>query len=110
MGALVRNLVRRVTALSLFHCGTKWPADDEIPELIAAGEAVRLVRTDVRWVDWERYSTRQRTTMKFGGIVGGAVYEGNIGPLMPLIVVGAFVHVGRHCVFGNGRFGVEGLA
>ncbi len=104
MGTLIRNLIHRVTALSLFHCGAKWPTDGEIPGLIRAAEQVCLARSDVRWVDWERFSSRQQTTMKFGGIVGEAVYEGEVGPLLPLLWAGEGVHVGRHCVFGNGRY------
>lgn len=110
MGTLVRNLIHRVTALSLFHCGAKWPEDAAIPQLIAAAEGVRLVRSDIRWVDWERYSSRQQTTMKFGGIVGEAAYDGDLAPLRPLLLVGEAVHVGRHCVFGNGRYTVEKVA
>jgi hypothetical protein len=110
MGTLVRNLIHRITALSLFHCDAKWPDDAVIPDLIRVAEGVRLVRSDVRWVDWERYSSRQRAVMKFGGIVGEAVYEGGLEPLMPLILVGEGVHVGRHCVFGNGRYTVESVA
>jgi hypothetical protein len=110
MGTLVRNLVHRITALSYFHCGAKWPHDEEIPRLIRAAEDVRLVHGAVRWVDWDRYSSRQQTTMKFGGIVGEAVYEGDLAPLLPLLLVGEAVHVGRHCVFGNGRYTVEGIA
>lgn len=109
MGTLARNLIHRITALSYFHCGEKWPADEEIPGLIRAADQVRLVRADVRWVDWERYSSRQHTTMKFGGIVGEATYEGELGPLLPLLLAGEAVHVGRHCVFGNGRYTVDGL-
>ncbi|MGQ0570692.1 MAG: CRISPR system precrRNA processing endoribonuclease RAMP protein Cas6, partial [Armatimonadota bacterium] len=73
-------------------------------------EEVRLTRCDVRWVDWERFSSRQQTTMKFGGIVGEATYEGEVGQLMPLLLVGEAVHVGRHCVFGNGRYEVNSVA
>jgi hypothetical protein len=104
MGTLARNLIHRITALSYFHCGEKWPTDAEIPGLIRAAEQVRLVRASVRWVDWQRYSSRQQTTMKFGGIVGEATYEGEPGPLLPLLLAGQAVHVGRHCVFGNGRY------
>jgi hypothetical protein len=110
MGTLVRNLIHRITALSLFHCGAKWPDDAAIPALIQGAEAIRLSRCDVRWVDWERYSSRQQTTMKFGGVVGEAAYEGDLTPILPLILMGAAVHVGRHCVFGNGRYSVEGVA
>jgi hypothetical protein len=110
MGTLVRNLIHRMTALSYFHCGDKWPVDEDIPGLIHAAEQVRLVRSDVRWVDWDRYSSRQQTTMKFGGMVGDAVYEGGLEPLIPLLLAGEGVHVGRHCVFGNGRYTVERVA
>jgi hypothetical protein len=107
MGTLVRNLIHRVTALSQFHCGAKWPADEEIPALILAADRVRLTHCDTRWVDWDRYSSRQQATMKFGGIVGEATYEGDLAPLLPLVLAGEGVHVGRHCVFGNGRYEVK---
>lgn len=109
MGTLVRNLIHRITALSYFHCGAKWPPDAEIPALIHAGEQVRLAHSAVRWVDWDRYSSRQQTTMKFGGIVGEAGYEGALARVLPLLLVGEAVHVGRHCVFGNGRYEVTGI-
>ena len=92
-----------------FHCGEKWPADEEIPGIIQVAERVRLLRSEVRWVDWERYSSRQQTTMKFGGIIGEAIYEGDLELLLPLLKVGEVVHVGRHCVFGNGRYEMEEL-
>lgn len=109
MGVVIRNLIHRITALSYFHCGAKWPTDEEIPALIRAAESVRLVHGAVHWVDWERYSSRQQTTMKFGGIVGEATYEGDLAALLPLLLVGEAVHVGRHGVFGNGKYEVVGI-
>ena len=102
---LVRAALRRLSALSYFHCGRRWDADYR--GMVANAERVGTVTADVRWVDWERYSGRQDTRMKLGGLVGSAVYEGPVGPLLPVLLGASVAHVGKACSFGNGRIAVE---
>jgi len=84
---------------------------------------VRLAEARTGWVDWERYSRRQRQRMNLGGLVGQATYEGDastglstgastelstgLRPFLPLLVLGELVHVGKACVFGNGWYELE---
>lgn len=99
---LVRALLRRVSSLSYFHCGERWETDYR--GIIEAAKRVRLAQARTEWVDWERYSCRQRQRMKLGGLVGQATYEGELGPFLSLLVLGELVHVGKACVFGHGKY------
>jgi hypothetical protein len=103
---LFRNVVRRVSWLSYFHCGERWEAD--FPALIAAAEKVKTAHVATEWVEWGRTSTRQRRHMTLGGFVGEAAYEGELGPFLPLTLLGSLVHVGKACTFGHGWYEVSG--
>ncbi|HHY32886.1 MAG TPA: CRISPR system precrRNA processing endoribonuclease RAMP protein Cas6, partial [Firmicutes bacterium] len=70
---LARSLLRRVSSLLYFHHGTR--LDMDFRGFISQAEIVRLAALNTRWVDWERYSSRQDTRMKLGGLVGTATYE-----------------------------------
>jgi len=101
---LVRNILRRVSSLYYFHCGERWETDYR--GIIEAARGVRLAQAGTGWVDWERYSRRQQQRMNLGGLVGQATYEGELGPFLPLLVLGELVHVGKGTVFGNGWYEV----
>lgn len=103
---LVRALVHRISALCYFYGGEAldWP----YPELIAAAEKVRIVAEETEWSDLERYSTRQDTRLKMGGVVGWTVYEGpDVNLFAPLLAVGEWTHVGKLAVMGLGKFEVK---
>ncbi|MFQ5814235.1 MAG: CRISPR system precrRNA processing endoribonuclease RAMP protein Cas6 [Anaerolineae bacterium] len=103
---LIRNILRRVSSLYYFHCGERWETDYR--GIIEAAKGVRLAEVGTGWVDWERYSRRQRQRMNLGGLVGQATYEGELGTFLPLLVLGELVHVGKGTVFGNGWYEVVG--
>lgn len=99
---LVRSLLRRISALAYVHCETTWDGDPRA--LIAMAEQVETVRTNLRWVDWDRFSGRQQQRMPLGGFAGEVTYQGNLGPFRTLLALGALVHVGKATVFGHGRY------
>jgi len=74
---------------------------------VGLARAVRLVEDGTRWVELESYSTRQRRATPISGFVGRAVYEGDLGPFLPWLVWGQFVHVGKDAVKGNGWYVVR---
>lgn len=102
---LIRAAIRRISSLSYFHCGRRWETD--YAGLVAASEEIRLISSDLRWEEWERYSSRQDARMKLGGLVGSATYEGPIAPFLPILLAAGVVHLGKACTFGNGRLRVE---
>jgi hypothetical protein len=100
---LLRNLIRRIAHLSCFHCGGD-PAGFAFRDWIELALAVKTVKQDVEWFDWERYSSRQQTTMRMGGLTGRVTFEGKLAPFYPLLAAGEIVHVGKATSFGLGRF------
>ncbi len=102
---LIRNLLRRLSTLSYFHCGQR--LDLDFRGLIERAKAVTRVESSLRWMDWQRYSARQETTMLMGGLVGSVTFEGALREFLPFLQLGEWVHVGKGTVFGLGLFRLE---
>lgn len=102
----IRNLLRRVLLLYYFHCGNNKPSWDH-KEIIKHAESVTIKNQNIKWYDWERYSSRQNTRMKLGGIIGNITYYGNIEPFMPLLKAGEILHIGKGTSFGLGKYSIE---
>lgn len=102
----LRRLLGRASELAKVHCGRSWDLDYR--HLIDTAVAtVRLVSKQLRWQDWERYSNRQQSRMKFRGFVGTVTYSGEIRPLLPLIMLGQYLHVGNKTAFGMGKYEIQ---
>lgn len=101
---IIRSLLRRTSSLLYFHHGTKLGMD--FSGFISKAGAIRLASYHTEWVDWERYSSRQDTRMKLGGIVGSATYEFPETELarlfLPWLLLAEYVHVGKGATFGLG--------
>src|SRR5215471_17393729 len=102
---LLRVLLRRLSNLAYFHCGTDLQLD--FRGLIAAAERIQTVSSRLRWYDWERYSSRQDARMKMGGFLGQVTYTGDLQPFMPLLWLGSYVHMGKATSFGLGKYVIE---
>jgi hypothetical protein len=103
---LVFNALRRVLELAHFHvpgAAIEWG----FRPFLEQTSAVRVVAEDLAWHDWERWSNRQGTAMKLGGVVGTLVLAGNLEPFLPLLRTAEVVHVGKGATFGLGKIVVE---
>lgn len=103
---LLRNLLRRLSLLSYFHCGEELELDYR--GLIEKSLDVRVKTSNLRWVDWERYSNRQDTRMMMGGFTGAVTFEGEIEPFLPYLLLGEYLHVGKGTSFGLGKYQIMG--
>ena len=101
-----RNLLRRISMLSYFHCGQKLD-DSGFKDLIEQATKIKTISRTLHWNDWERYSNRQESRMNMGGFTGEAIYEGNFSSFWPYIKLGAHVHVGKGSSFGLGRYEIS---
>jgi hypothetical protein len=99
---VMRRLLDRLAELSRFYHNQPLALDMQAWK--SRAEQIRLVASRVTAYDWERYSNRQRTRMKLGGIVGTATYEGDLAPFMPLLALGEWLHVGKGATFGLGKY------
>ena len=102
---LIRNLLRRISLLSYFHCGKE--LDVDFKGLIEEAQSIRVERESLSWFDWQRYSNRQDTSMKMGGFIGAITFEGDFEAFMPLLLIGEQTHVGKGTSFGLGKCNVR---
>jgi CRISPR-associated endoribonuclease Cas6 len=99
---LVRNLLRRISLLSYFHCGEELKLD--FKGLIDKAKEIKVKKSNLKWYDWERLSNRQNTKIKMGGLVGKITFEGELSEFMPLVQLGEYVHLGKSTSFGMGKY------
>lgn len=78
-----------------------------IRDAFGMAEQVTMTSHSLRWEDWERYSTRQDTHMKLGGVIGPVRYHGPLGAFLPYLRLGEYIHVGKNTVFGLGQMAVQ---
>lgn len=100
---LIRSLLRRLSLLYYFHVSPEILIDAP-KELILQSEKIKKVLDRTYWYDWERYSSRQDSRMKLGGVVGEMAYEGDISPFMPYLNAGEIFHIGKGTSFGLGKY------
>ncbi len=61
-----------------------------------------------RWREFPRYSRRQRSEMKVGGLIGGfALDEETAQRLWPMLWLGQWTHAGKLATMGLGRYEME---
>lgn len=99
---LMRALLRRISLLSYFHCGCELQLD--FKGLIELSQKVKTVINNLKWVDWYRYSSRQKRKLLIGGIIGEVVFEGRLGTFWPFLSLGEWIHVGKGTSFGFGKY------
>jgi hypothetical protein len=102
---LIRNLLRRISLLSYFHCGEELVLD--FKGLIESSKNIKVKKENLSWFDWERYSNRQETKMKMGGFIGSITFEGDLESFLPFLTLGEYIHVGKGTSFGLGKYKVE---
>nr|WP_205002638.1 CRISPR system precrRNA processing endoribonuclease RAMP protein Cas6 [Scopulibacillus daqui] len=99
---VLRSIVRRITSLYyVHHNGEKQSENWAL--LFETAENIKLIKSAVRWYDWERYSNRQHQRMKMGGIVGQATYVGDLQLFIPWLILGEYVNLGKNATFGLGK-------
>lgn len=104
----VAAVLRRLALLSRFHTGEAWRLDHA--GLREAARGARVLRQELQWQDWARYSSRQQKKVPMGGVVG--MYEvetEGLEGLWPLLWLGQWTHAGKGAVMGLGRYRVEGV-
>ncbi len=101
----VRAALRRVSSMFAAHGAGEPPLD--YSGLVAQAGRVNVVASHTRWLDWERYSSRQKTRMLLGGIVGRIEYEGVSREFLPALEVARTLHIGKQTTFGLGLMDFE---
>ncbi len=80
----------------------------DFKQFIEQAKEVKAVDKQLRWYDWERYSAKQDTKMKLGGIIGQITFEGHLEPFLPFLKLGEYIHIGKNTSFGLGQYRMVG--
>jgi len=101
---LLVALVRRIALLHEFHGAGPLPLN--FRALAQRAEAIESDK-QLRWRDWQRYSSRQQQKIALGGVVGRWRLSGDLGPFLPFLHLGQWLHVGKEATFGLGGYNLQ---
>lgn len=104
-GHFIDILLNRLMQLAVLY----GDADDTIFEQKAqwmeGAEHISVKMPDREFSNQTRFSGTQNTKMKFDGILGNMLLEGNeLNKWIPLLVMGSWLHVGSTTTFGLGKY------
>jgi len=102
---LVRAGIRRLT--SLFNYYGEGEPDMDYKQLVIDAEKISSESSNIQWFDWDRYSNRQSSMIKLGGISGDIIYHGNVAPFASLLSFCQMFHVGKQTAFGLGKINIQ---
>ncbi|HEY3571527.1 MAG TPA: CRISPR system precrRNA processing endoribonuclease RAMP protein Cas6 [Thermoanaerobaculia bacterium] len=102
---LAFHMLRRTLEMAYFHVPGA-AVDWDFQSLLQRSDGVQVAGADLRWLDWERWSQRQNSAMKLGGLVGRLTLEGDVAPFAPLLRAAEILHAGKGAVFGLGKLEV----
>lgn len=104
--ALFSGLLRRISLLMTFHGDSALSTD--FKALSQAARTVALTRADLHWREYTRYSSRQKTAMQLGGVMGKIELEGaELAPFWPYLWLGQWTHAGKMATMGLGRYRID---
>lgn len=99
---LITALLRRASLMFEIHADLSGLAGNAGA---LARRAEQLADTrDLVWKDWTRYSSRQKQAMTLGGLLGEWRLRGDLGPFMPWLWLGQWLHVGKNATMGLGKY------
>ncbi|MDQ6961951.1 MAG: CRISPR system precrRNA processing endoribonuclease RAMP protein Cas6 [Mariprofundaceae bacterium] len=97
-------LLRRTSLLHHFYGDSGLEVDHR--SLLFKADQVLMTQKELRWKDDERYSSRQKTTMKTGGLLGSFHIE--LDPeFWPYLWHGQWLHVGKNTSMGQGGYALK---
>ncbi|MDA8186701.1 MAG: CRISPR system precrRNA processing endoribonuclease RAMP protein Cas6 [Dehalococcoidales bacterium] len=99
---LMRRLFERLTVLWDAYAGE--PLALDFADVLACAEQIGVSYDNTRWLDLDRYSTRQGRPLPMGGLVGEIAFQGDLAPFLPWLQWGTITHVGKYAVMGNGWY------
>ncbi|HEY6008333.1 MAG TPA: CRISPR system precrRNA processing endoribonuclease RAMP protein Cas6 [Geobacteraceae bacterium] len=102
--SLARPLMRRTSSLAYYYGGLE--LDYDFRWLAREAELVDSMTTGLRWVDWGGEVPGSRAS----GLVGRAVFQGDLADFQPFLLFGEHVHLGKGASYGLGAYRIEKIA
>lgn len=79
----------------------------EYKELVAKAAVIKLEEDSTSWQEVGSYSARQGKVTPIGGLVGQVTLRGDFSQLLPWLVWGEVIQVGKDVVKGNGCYRLQ---
>lgn len=98
---IARNLLRRIQLLAALYCGG--PPRVDFKDLIEKSKEIKISGSKTHWEQQTRFSFRQEKTLGMGGVCGTIEFTGDLGPFIPFLRIGEYLHVGKGTAFGLGK-------
>ena len=100
---LFSKLLARLNMLSQAQGNQPLVEGETKARLLQLARDIELSQSDTRWVDWNRYSSSQKASMQFGGLMGTLEYSGDLAPFLPFLRMAELTHLGGKSTFGLGK-------
>ena len=99
----LRQLWRRVQDIGHFYGDDESRCEFSLPE--SRADSFSDCNIALKWHDWTRYSSRQKTAMQMGGVIGTIRLQGDsLEDWWPLLWVGQWLHLGKATSMGLGAY------
>ncbi len=103
--SLMKSILRRIRVLDSLYCDGTMAFDHR--KLIALSAHVETIAENIWWVDWTRYSHRQKASLKMGGLIGNLEFQGEFSEFMAFLRLGEILHVGKGTAYGMGKYSLR---
>lgn len=103
-GELCWAAARRVWGLAELYCGAVYTG--QLGAVRGLLDLVRVSECQLRWAGWVRFSKRQNASLALSGFTGSFKLKAVPAEVLPFLVAGSLVHVGKHTLFGLGRYDI----
>lgn len=101
---LIRFLSGRISAVSqnFTDNGIEWNE-----KMLKRAENITISGSDMRQVDFKRYSINQKgNRLELPAVKGWVLYEGDLSVFTPVLEAGTYLHVGKGATIGFGHYEV----
>ncbi len=104
---IMRSIIHKLNAYSYFYGNGEIKKD--VASLLEEAKNVKLISANTAFKQYVYYSRRQQNKLYMGGIVGEAVYRGNLNLFYPYLKIAEVIGVGKNNAFGFGRVKLQAL-
>ncbi|HWP00002.1 MAG TPA: CRISPR system precrRNA processing endoribonuclease RAMP protein Cas6 [Methylococcus sp.] len=99
-------LLRRISMLTAFHADN--PLETDFAGLMRRAREVEVTESSLHWRELTRYSSRQKTLMRMGGLLGAFdVSMAGLEALWPYLWLGQWTLAGKGTSMGLGAYRIE---
>jgi len=97
------HLLRRATLMLDVHMDIRHEPFD-VRALLLLAEQLTHDASQLGWHDLKRFSARQGQELPQGGVQGLWLWRGSLAPLLPWLLLGQWLHVGKGATAGLGGY------